>query len=125
MNVNFNFDSISEEPSHDYEQEIDDYYYDDDKLEKKTVVALEEKARIEKELIVRTAQLAPMLDRLGRLLTDLAPHVAMIGSSLVAPVTHNHSALSMMTHDGSQISGRLNDPIARFIQPSILNPSET
>ena len=34
MNVNFNFDYISEEPSHDYEEEIDDYYHDDDRIEK-------------------------------------------------------------------------------------------
>lgn len=35
----------------------------------------------ENERQMKAAQLAPLLDRMGRIMIDLAPHVAMIGNT--------------------------------------------
>ena len=53
---------------------------------------------------IKASQLAPLLDRLGRLLVDLAPQVAMMGhldqSSPVLGNFHNEN-LSTFTNEGS------------------------
>ena len=37
--------------------------------------------RKESERLMKASQLAPLLDRMGRIMIDLAPHVALIGNT--------------------------------------------
>lgn len=40
---------------------------------------------------MKASQLAPLLDRMGRLLIDIAPHVAMLGHTDQSNNTNNYS----------------------------------
>jgi len=112
-NMHFNFEYISEEHSNEHENEDEGEDDDEDDIEDLeegpvelvTTTAREEKKLLDKELYIRATQLAPMLDRVGRLLIDLAPHIAMIGASVVQPHLNNLSSMSVITNDGSLFSG--------------------
>lgn len=47
---------------------------------------------------MKAAQLAPLLDRMGRIMIDLAPHVAMIGNT---DQLSSYENLSTVTNEGS------------------------
>lgn len=47
---------------------------------------------------MKISQLAPLLDRMGRLMIDLAPHVALLGDTNQLPSQEN---LSVATNEGS------------------------
>lgn len=74
----------------------------------------EEKKKLDKKIYLKSQQLAPLLDRFGRLLTDLAPHIAMIASSMYQPNGNNLSNLSMVTQEGSLFSSRIHDQTNRL-----------
>lgn len=108
--MNFNFpDYISEERS------IDEEEYEKELEQEKENYELEVQ-KINQELKMKCSQIAPIMERMGRLMIDLAPHIAMMGSDLFPPVTNTVSNVSMYTNDGSQIS-RLNDPIHQLTNP--------
>lgn len=117
-NLNFNFpDYISEERS------IDDEEYERDIQRERKAHDIEVK-KANQELKTRCAQLAPIMERMGRMLIDLAPHVAMVGSNLFQPCTNTVSGISMHTIDGSQMSQNIhNDPIQRLLHPQNNGPS--
>ena len=50
------------------------------------------------------AQMAPIMDRLGRILVDLSPHIAILGANLHKDLNHNISNLSILTNEGSLTS---------------------
>ena len=126
-NLNFNFpDYISEERSIDDEEDYDECV-EEAMIETAYINNQMELNKANQELAARCAQLAPVMDRLGRLLIDLAPHVAMMGSTALPPVTQNISNISMITHNGSDASANLrnNDPIQRLMNPSISRRTTT
>lgn len=45
--------------------------------------------------------MAPIMDRLGRILVDLSPHIAMLGANLHRDININYSNLSIITNEGS------------------------
>ena len=47
---------------------------------------------------MKAAQLAPILDRMGRIMIDLAPHIAMIGNT---DQLSSYQNLSTVTNEGS------------------------
>lgn len=54
---------------------------------------------------MKASQLAPLLDRMGRLLIDIAPHVAMLGHTDQSNNSNNYSEnLSTYTNEGSLLS---------------------
>lgn len=56
----------------------------------------------QKEIAQRAQQLAPLFDRLGRAMVDLAPHIAMMGSDLGSYTSlFNQAELSTATMNGS------------------------
>lgn len=74
-NLNFNFpDYISEERSIDYESD------DENEEEEKDKSQISDDVKYANvELKSRCTQIAPYMERVGRLLIDLAPHVSMLG----------------------------------------------
>lgn len=82
-----------------------------------------EKDRIEKLIYLVSSQLAPFLDRCGRGMIDLAPHLAMQGQNLKSPIIG-----SPLERDSPPFTGLYNrsrqgpdlelpDSIARFLDP--------
>lgn len=54
---------------------------------------------------MKASQLAPLLDRMGRLLIDIAPHIAMLGHTDQSNTSNNFSEnLSTYTNEGSLLS---------------------
>lgn len=47
---------------------------------------------------MKVSQLAPLLDRMGRLMIDLAPHIALLGDT---NQIQSHENLSVITNEGS------------------------
>jgi hypothetical protein len=77
---------------------------------------------LDTELFILTSQLAPVLDRMGRLMTDLSPHVAVTSQSIISRNLHNISNISTMTNDGSMISEPVfEEQLNPFLNPSVVN----
>lgn len=128
-------DYISEEPSDQSDEDLheDEIEEVDEEEKSESLNELEDQKKLlDAELFVLSSQLAPFLDRLGRALTDLAPHVAMMGVPAHPRNTANLSLLSVLTNDGSMLSAsglnnsRNNDPqypdhIARLLNPHAAN----
>lgn len=53
---------------------------------------------------MKASQLAPLLDRMGRFLIDLAPHVAMMGHTDQLINSSFNENLSTYTNEGSLLS---------------------
>lgn len=54
---------------------------------------------------MKASQLAPLLDRMGRLLIDIAPHVALLGHTDQSSNSSNFNEnLSTYTNEGSLLS---------------------
>lgn len=116
QNRNFNFpDYISEERSIDYES--DDDNEEEEEKDKSEISDDVKMANI--ELKARCIQIAPYMERMGRLLVDLAPHVAMLGQR-VGNETNILSNISMMTQEYSNISqnNRFGSTLNQFLTPN-------
>lgn len=61
----------------------------------------EEKKNYAEIIRKKVKKLAPILDRLGRALVDIAPHIAMLSAPVSAFDLPSHTNLSTMTQDGS------------------------
>lgn len=119
------------------EDSIDDHDDEDDEIEeeeddKYDIKQFEKKMQaLDEEQYVLTAQLAPWFDRMGRVMIDLSPHVAMMGQSIVQRATQNMTMMSLASNDGSIFSynaniSRMNEPqipdrINRILNPSAVN----
>jgi len=85
--------------------------------------ALLEKDRIEKLIYLVSSQLAPFLDRCGRGMVDLAPHMAMHGQNIKNPAIGSPLERESPPFTGIYNRHRhgpdleLPDPIARFLDP--------
>lgn len=85
--------------------------------------AMVEKERVEKLLYLITSQLAPFLDRCGRGMIDIAPHMAMQGQNIKSPVIGSPLERESPPFTGIYNRSRhgpdleLPDPIARFLDP--------
>lgn len=53
---------------------------------------------------MKASQLAPLLDRMGRLLIDIAPHFAMLGHTDQLISSSLNENLSTYTNEGSLLS---------------------
>ena len=128
-------DYISEEPSDQsedniHEEEIEEV---DEEEKAETLSEIEEvMKKIDIQIYMLSSQLAPYLDRFGRAVVDVSPHVAMMGVSSHPRNTHNLSNISLLTNDGSIMSAsnlngsRNNDQgfpeqIQRIVNPQTLN----
>jgi len=95
----------------------------------------------EYQIALYASQLAPLYDRFGRLLIDLAPHLAMLGSSIQstnptgnstnhhfsAPVNPNLTFASILTNESGQTNSNPAQPTNRslnFQVPVMLTPGE-
>lgn len=113
-NINFNFpEYISEEPSLEYEEEDEkdncsrsEINDDDDEEDEKISQMYEIRKKVDIAIFLKTAQIAPILDRFGRLLVDLSPHIAMLGTNLVPVNPAFVSCLSVLTQDGSNLDAQ-------------------
>jgi len=133
-------DYISEEPSLEYDDEENDEDVDEEDIEIEEEVEktrcynqLElKKRKLDAELYLLTAQLSPWLDRFGRVLVDLSPHIAMFGHKVHPRNTNNLSILSVMTNEGSLFSERNNSArnnpdvqyppqLERYLNPQNIN----
>lgn len=92
--------------------------------------AMAEKERLDKVIYLTSSQLAPLLDRSGRAMIDLSPHLAM-GSQQQAPTwppSHFDFGSDTLTRSMSRRAGSdldLPEPIARFLDPiAYSRPSE-
>jgi hypothetical protein len=85
--------------------------------------ALLEHDLIEKQLFLVCSQLAPILDRSGRAMVDVAPHFAMLGQNIKIPVIGSPLERAASPFNGIYNRFRhgpdlaLPDPIARFLDP--------
>lgn len=67
---------------------------------------LEERGRAEKAKLrkrMKASQLAPLLDRVGRLFIDIAPHIALMGHTDQSTLAFSEN-LSTKTNEGSLLS---------------------
>ena len=120
-NLNFDFpDYISEERSSICDDDEEEEYKRNEIMEEKINLEMELN-KVTQELVSRCSHLSPIMDRLGRLFIDLAPHIAMMSSGMVPPTTNTVSNVSMLTHNASELSGNIqrNDPIHRLLNPSV------
>jgi len=90
----------------------------------------------EYQIALYASQLAPLYDRFGRLLIDLAPHLAMLGSSIQStnpsgnptnPVNPNLTFASILTNESGQTTSNPAQPTNRsfsFQVPVMLTPGE-
>lgn len=53
---------------------------------------------------MKASQLAPLLDRMGRFLIDIAPHIAMMGHTDQLVSSSLNENLSTYTNEGSLLS---------------------
>lgn len=62
---------------------------------------------------MKASQLAPILDRMGRLLIDIAPHVALLGHLDQSNNNTYNQNLSTKTNEGSLLSrlSQINKPV--------------
>lgn len=97
-----------------------DQYPDENWTEKE---ALLEKDRLEKLIYLVSTQLGPFLDRCGRGMVDLAPHMAMHGQNIKNPAIGSPTERESSSFTGIYNRYRhgpdleLPDPIARFLDP--------
>ena len=132
-------DYISEEPSLEYDEDneedpdIEDLEMEEEVEKTRSYYQLElRKKRLDSELYLLTAQLAPWLDRFGRLLVDASPHIAMMGHKVHPKNANNLSMISILTNEGSLFSNQNNnswanndnqypEQLMRYLNPQALN----
>eukprot|EP01017_Pseudomicrothorax_dubius_P040733 TRINITY_DN641_c0_g1_i2.p1 TRINITY_DN641_c0_g1~~TRINITY_DN641_c0_g1_i2.p1 ORF type:complete len:582 (-),score=104.02 TRINITY_DN641_c0_g1_i2:74-1819(-) len=111
---------ISEEISQE-EQDEDDLAEEEEMMPPKPNPSKELRASI------LAAQLAPLLDRCGRLLVDIAPHFALLGGSIQSNMNQaagNVSNLSNISIITNESGAQANNRMYSFQVPVMLNPGE-
>lgn len=90
------------------DDEIEELIEEESSFQTHYIQKIMQQEQVRKRIVeqqMRAHQLAPILDRLGRAMIDLSPHLAILGSAYIVSSAHNHEypMMSTATLDGGSI----------------------